>query len=301
VIIKMYHRENDHAGSSPEFWDSSWSDGAFEEAVRFCEVDPLKPLFEKYVNTGDRLLEGGCGRGQYVVHCFQRGVDVVGFDFAAGALSNLHEHYPRIKVCAGDVSALPFSNGSFDVYFSGGVVEHFEGGSEVSLREAFRVLRPNGRLLISVPYLSPLRQAVALTRTRDWKWVRRPSADTPDGGHERNFYQYAFTKGEFQKLLERAGFEVVETRGYAVVWGLYDVPMAERLIAGLQRRRVNGLSSNGQPPAVGSGKPSQPSLLQRLVVSEDDTVPLAGIAVRAMRWACANMMMYACQKASGAG
>jgi SAM-dependent methyltransferase len=224
-------------------------------------------------------------------------VDVVGLDFAQGTLSNLHGRYPDIKVCAGDVSALPFVDGSFDVYFSGGVVEHFEGGAEVSLREAHRVLRPNGWLLISVPYLSPLRQAVALARTRDWKMVRHPSVDTPDGGPARPFYQYAFTKGEFQRLLERAGFQVVGTRGYAIVWGLYDLPMAERLVAALQRHQPsNGSSSNVLPTQPGSGGPAHQSLVRRLVVSEDDTVPIAGVAVRAMRWVCANMMMYVCSK-----
>src|SRR5262249_28728030 len=111
-----------------------------------------------------------------------------------------------------------------------------------------------------------------------------------------SFYQYAFTKGEFQRQLERAGFEIIETRGYAVLWGLYDIPMAERFISGLQRRRSNGSSPNGQSTPDLTGGPSQRSLLQRLVVSEDDTVPVAGTAVRAMRWACANMMMYVCLK-----
>jgi hypothetical protein len=36
------------------------------------------------------------------------------------------------------------------------------------------------------------------------------------------------------------------------------------------------------------------SLLKRLAVAEDATVPGAGWVVRAGRWACANMMMYIC-------
>jgi hypothetical protein len=34
--------------------------------------------------------------------------------------------------------------------------------------------------------------------------------------------------------------------------------------------------------------------MKRLAVAEDDTVPLLGLAVRALRYACANMMMYVC-------
>ena len=36
------------------------------------------------------------------------------------------------------------------------------------------------------------------------------------------------------------------------------------------------------------------ALLKRLMISEDDKVPLIGLGVRLLRWACANMMMYVC-------
>jgi hypothetical protein len=38
------------------------------------------------------------------------------------------------------------------------------------------------------------------------------------------------------------------------------------------------------------------SILKRLVVSEDDTVPILGLGVKFMRWFSANMMMYVCKK-----
>jgi hypothetical protein len=34
--------------------------------------------------------------------------------------------------------------------------------------------------------------------------------------------------------------------------------------------------------------------LRRLLISEDASVPVAGHFVRALRWACGNMMMYVC-------
>jgi hypothetical protein len=39
---------------------------------------------------------------------------------------------------------------------------------------------------------------------------------------------------------------------------------------------------------------ARPSLLKRLVIAEDASVPVAGGMVRALRWLCANMMMYVC-------
>jgi hypothetical protein len=51
-----------------------------------------------------------------------------------------------------------------------------------------------------------------------------------------------------------------------------------------------------QTPVNQSAKTSQPGtpLLKRLVIGEDDSVPLAGLIVRMLRSFCANMMMYVC-------
>ncbi len=54
------------------------------------------------------------------------------------------------------------------------------------------------------------------------------------------------------------------------------------------------LTRSAPPPAP----PSPPSILKRLVVGEDDSIPVAGAVVRVLRWAAANMMMYVCVPAA---
>src|SRR3990172_9309206 len=83
-MLKMYHR-GAHAGGAG-FWDETWDDGQLEAAIRFCEVDPLRPLFEQHLSPGMLMLEGGCGRGQYVVYYGARGGKGVGVDLARGVL-----------------------------------------------------------------------------------------------------------------------------------------------------------------------------------------------------------------------
>src|SRR5215510_10812203 len=119
-MLKMY-QSGAHDGSSAEFWEEAWDDGGFEEALRFCEVDPLRKLFERYAQPGSTMLEGGCGRGQYVAYYSARGIDVTGLDFASDALIRLRRVKQNLRLCAGDVSKLPFGESSFDVYYSGGV------------------------------------------------------------------------------------------------------------------------------------------------------------------------------------
>ena len=129
----MFHNDR-HAGSD-RFWEEAWNDGReLEEAIRFCAVDPLAPLFDRYTSRGSRLLEGGCGQGQYVVYYGLQGVRVVGVDFAGRALARLKRYAPTSTVCRGNVAQLPFCSGAFEAYYSGGVVEHFEEGAETALQ-----------------------------------------------------------------------------------------------------------------------------------------------------------------------
>ena len=301
-MLKMYHRHA-QGGESPAFWEEFGSDGSFEERLRFCEVDPLRSLFLQHARPGTRLLEGGCGQGQYVAYYTARGVDVVGLDFARDWLRRLRERDGGLKLCAGDVGALPFRSESFDVYYSGGVVEHFEGGAEPALREARRVLRPGGVLLISVPYFSPLRQALSLFRRHDWKRVSGPQPNEGNA-HALRFYQYCYTRPEFTRTLRAAGLRVLATQGYAILWGLYDVSLLQRVMTARERRRASVRLANGahapsstRVTAGARNRNSRPTLLKRLVVAEDTRVPLGGLFVRLGRWACANMMMYVCVRA----
>ena len=157
-MLKMYTTASS-VGDTPAYWEENWAGGSLEEAVRFCEVDPLRPLLERHVPLESVVLEGGCGLGQYVVYYSDRGRKVVGLDFSRGTLAGLRRHRPDVRLCAGNVVRLPFRAGCFDAYFSGGVVEHFEDGPDTALREAWRVLRSGGVFLVSVPYCSPLRRA----------------------------------------------------------------------------------------------------------------------------------------------
>ena len=79
---------------------------------------------------------------------------VVGIDISLPSLAvaaRCSEYFARpIGLAAGDATALPFSDASFDIVFSQGVVEHFPDPSAMLL-EQVRVLKPDGILIINVP------------------------------------------------------------------------------------------------------------------------------------------------------
>jgi hypothetical protein len=152
--------------------------------------------------------------------------------------------------------------------------------------------------LVSVPYQSPLRSVVSLFK-RDRRRVTEARAhESRDAG--RRFFQYAFTTREFERILAQAGFHVVRTQGYAIYFGLMELPLAGWALEKAQRRRTGGssptVSTSARSDAAARG--SRPSLFKRLAVSEDVAVPVAGTLIRALRGAVSNMMMYVCRPAN---
>jgi ubiquinone/menaquinone biosynthesis C-methylase UbiE len=242
------------------------------------------------------------------VYLAAQGIRAVGLDFAQDTLSEIRKRSKSLILCAGDVGALPFAAEAFDLYYSGGVVEHFEAGAEPALKEAHRVLRPGGLLLISVPYYSPLRHLLVPVKRNNWKRVSQSVVESSNPYNGLKFFQYAYTQREFKRLLGDYGFHVRETQGYAILWGLYDMPFAERALNMMARSKNRAQSVTGEhthpepdksPGTLGNHRPAI-SLPKLLAVGEDDSVPVAGRVVRALRLACANMMMYVCERIESA-
>jgi len=294
-MLKMYNRQS-HAGNTPDFWEENWAASHFEESLQFMAVDPLRPVFEEYLRPDSKMLEGGCGMGNYVAYYAARGYDVTGLDFAQRALTTLHIRQPNLKLVGGDVSNMPFPDKAFDLYYSGGVVEHFESGATESLREARRVLKDDGILLISVPYYNPLRKIIRPFRKEYWRSVMesKTEAERIEG---KKFFQYAYTKGEFKKMLSEAGLETIKTQGYAVLWGIREIPFfdrnAESEVPPYQSKAVRTEPAYVDVTAFIADR--KMSLIKRLAVSEDHSIPLLGLGVKLMRWSVANMMMYVCR------
>lgn len=288
--------EQAHAGSTPDFWDENWEKSQFEENVKFCRISPLRPLFEKYSRKGSLMLEGGCGVGHYLAYYSARGWRVVGLDFAQKSLKTLHKRQEQLKLCAGNVAALPFEDETFDIYYSGGVVEHFEGGASESLTEARRVLKKNGILLITVPYLSPLRKILMPLKKSEWRKVKNAVIDDRKFVEGKSFFQYAYTFSEFESMLNEARLKVIERQGCGVLWGLYDIPLLNRG-GEVEVSNVKKTTRQKETEVININdliKDEPLSLVKRLVVSEDDTVPVLGLGVKFMRWFAGNMMMYVC-------
>ncbi len=132
----------------------------------------LRGKFEAWAETLDGLglrgdedaLDLGCGRGAVAVMLAQRlpRGQVTGIDLwhsrdqsgntTANAQANLAANgvADRVELVTGDMTALPFADACFDVVTASLAIHniHAPGGREAALREAMRVLRIGGRLVI---------------------------------------------------------------------------------------------------------------------------------------------------------
>ncbi|MCR4407157.1 MAG: methyltransferase domain-containing protein [Anaerolineae bacterium] len=98
--------------------------------------------------AGKRILDAGCGLGMYV-RAFHRFSDqVYGVDIDAEKVEEAGRELSTVLVASAE--ALPFPDGFFDVVLSHEVLEHVEDDRQ-GMKEACRVLRPGGRLVVFVP------------------------------------------------------------------------------------------------------------------------------------------------------
>jgi len=100
------------------------------------------------LKKGMKMLEPGCGRGEFLNNFKNLGIDVVGVDVSLEAVN--FKNGLDVKLCDVEKESLPFNDNTFDIIYSKSFIEHLYY-PEKYLEEAYRVLKPNGLLLTLVP------------------------------------------------------------------------------------------------------------------------------------------------------
>ncbi len=108
-------------------------------------------LVQRHVDLqGRRVLDAGCGIGTYTHALQEAGAQALGVDVEAERVEEARERGSEALFVVALVEQLPFRDASFDVVFSHEVLEHVEDDLQ-ALREAARVPRPGGTLILFVP------------------------------------------------------------------------------------------------------------------------------------------------------
>jgi demethylmenaquinone methyltransferase/2-methoxy-6-polyprenyl-1,4-benzoquinol methylase len=100
---------------------------------------------EAVVRPGDRVLDACCGTGELALAAERAGGRVTGLDFSGRMLERARGKSSSVEWVQGDLTSLPFEDGSFDAATVGFGIRNVPD-LEAGLAELARVLRPGGRL-----------------------------------------------------------------------------------------------------------------------------------------------------------
>ncbi len=156
-----------------------------------------------------RVLDAGCGNGEFSGFMRGLGFAVVGVDIAKSALDMARRSWPEIGLCAASLEGeLPFREGMFSAAWNTEVLEHLFD-IHGCLCELNRVLRKGGILILTTPFHGFLKN-LAITLV----------------GFERHFNPNVshirfFTRKSLCDCLTRAGFEPLLWKGIGRAWPLY--------------------------------------------------------------------------------
>lgn len=190
-------------------------------------------LIEEYFEKGSKVLDVACGSGRTALPLSMRGYNVVGVDLTPGMIAIAKEVAQKnsadIEYHVADVTSLSFKDAVFDnVLFSNNGLGSIPGSRkrQQALNEIFRVLKPGGHLILSIPlrYYAPHYL---------WHWVKTwcehilltPLGYQPitvdfgdffyhrhSGGKalEQVQFMHFFSQGEAENIISDAGFTIVE-------------------------------------------------------------------------------------------
>lgn len=180
----------------------SWRGQEIQEQIDLCRHQTIDAVFKRLLPRQGLIVEAGCGLGRWVFHLRKSGFPVIGIEFSETAVRAASSFDDQGYVEQGDILNLRFADHECDAMISLGVVEHFEEGPQQALKEAWRVLRPGGLLLITVPTATLLR--------RIWvhPWMRLKGSIQRLRGRKLIFSEYRFTLTEIRNHLEQVGFRI---------------------------------------------------------------------------------------------
>lgn len=196
-------------------WTRIWEKGGgpkgrIDRVPRREEFKIIWPYIQK-LPKGSRLLDGGCGLGDWVVWFSRAGYPTLGLDVSRATIGKLQQMFPENEFRVADIRETGLPDASIDAYFSWGTFEHFEEGFGRVVREAYRVLKPGGRLFVSMPTVN-LRHAIGDTMKR--------ARHIPPKAQRTRFYQWRMTRRELADTLALHGFSVDDVKIFSKRNGL---------------------------------------------------------------------------------
>ena len=207
--------------ATSQLWGQRWQNkiqpNYYKSATR-GNLGHFQKVFKKYLPQNGPILEAGCGLGRYVIALNACGYACEGIDYSENTINLIKSIHPKTPVRVGDVTNIEVPTGYYKGYISIGVIEHRKEGPEPFLAEAYRVLSDDGIAFFCVPFFHMLRRVKAVLGFYN------------DDISNEQFYQFAFSRSELEKILNQHGFKVISTNYFSVGKGLTDELLLFRML-----------------------------------------------------------------------
>lgn len=131
--------------------ENAWSAVATEWAALWGDfADPVRRIIERDagIGRGTRVLDVGCGSGEFLAALEKAGAECAGIDPAPAMVALARHRVPLADIRTGSVDALPWPNGAFDVVTAVNVLQ-FAGDTGAALAEMARVTVPGGLVAVA--------------------------------------------------------------------------------------------------------------------------------------------------------
>jgi len=208
--------------STPGHWERYWAERE-EISDVYSNEDRLLAQLQDLPLEGAWVMEVGAGSGRDSLELARRGAKVIVLDYVRSSFRVIRRQAAELNlevlpVCA-DGTRMPFREGTFDLLFHQGLLEHFRDPQPL-LSENVRVLRRGGHLLVDVPQRFHVYTVAKHVMIVLGRWFAG--------------WETEFTPAQLERRIRSAGMTVVRTYGAWMVPGFF----YRSLRYGLMRARL---------------------------------------------------------------
>ena len=190
-----------------KYW-SSFDGGIDTDPTTPARISNLKEALAA-IPEGSKILDFGCGLGDFTDFISTLGFDVLGVDISETVINLAKIKHNNVKFhILNEDDRIPAPANHFSAVWSSEVIEHiFDVNAH--LKEIHRVLKPNGVYILTTPFHGRLKNSL-ITLLKFNKHFN------PEGEHIR-----FFDKSGLKLCLEKAGFEPFLWKGIGRIPPLY--------------------------------------------------------------------------------
>lgn len=160
--------------------------------IKLLGYDKRLADIENYIDKG-KILDIGCAGGFFLDYAKSQGWDTYGIEISSWAF-DIAKNKLGLNIYNRTLREIAFPDNHFDVITMYDILEHTNDPMS-ELQEVYRVLKPQGLLVINLPNIDSL-----LARINKSNWIK---LDPPQ-------HLYHFTPRTIRQLLAKAGFRVAD-------------------------------------------------------------------------------------------